>query len=373
MIEDSHRDTPETRHAMMLSSDILVLFARGGYEIDSTLRTIQGMSRGKGADGEMYYPTSPVFDIDDNLDWVHPFNPAFLNLGTRAYNGEILKHGDKIVTTFPDGTEVVVWEDLSTVRDDVMFDVRENQRRITGLHRTARSCEGVTVASPRLADYYRTEHKCQDVYVFPNSVIPEDYPQARLAEHEGVRILWQGGGSHMIDWFPLRDAIREVSLKYPQVKWVIWGSAFAWIHDNIPPEQLELLPWTQYPAYKPTRVLVDADINLCPLVDNEFNRSKSCIKWYEGSILTRPEPTLAAKCRPYTEEMVDGETGLLYSDPKEFVQKLSILIENAELRRKLGENAKRWVLENRHYEKTVPGLFEFYQHLRAKKRLAYEV
>jgi glycosyltransferase involved in cell wall biosynthesis len=133
------------------------------------------------------------------------------------------------------------------------------------------------------------------------------------------------------------------------------------------------MDWVPYPTYKAHRVLADADINLCPLIDNQFNRSKSCIKFYEGSILEVPEATLAGNCRPYSEEIVDGENGLLYSDPAEFVTKLSALIENAELRRDLARRAKAWVLENRHYEKTIPGLFEFYQHLRAKKKVLLEV
>jgi glycosyltransferase involved in cell wall biosynthesis len=218
-------------------------------------------------------------------------------------------------------------------------------------------------------EYYRDELGVKNLYQYPNSVIPGDYPKAQLAPRTDgkVRILWQGGGSHMPDWFPLRDAVREVCVRYPQAVFVIWGTNFRWIHDNIPDGQIEFVNWVGYDGYKAYRTLIDADINLCPLVNNIFNRGKSCIKWYEGSILSRPEATLAANERPYSEEMVDGETGLLYDHPDEFVQKLGALIESAELRQRLGENAKKWVLENRLYTKTAVGLHEFYQELRARK------
>ena len=172
----------------------------------------------------------------------------------------------------------------------------------------------------------------------------------------------------MPDWFPLRDAVREVATKYPQTRWLIWGTNYAWIHDNIPEAQIEFIPWIGYDGYKAHRTLIDADINLCPLVDNAFNRAKSCIKWYEGSILARPEATLASNVKPYNEEMVDGVNGLLYDDPKQFVEKLSALIEAPDLARRLAEQAKADVIRTRHYEKTVPGLYEFYQETRARKR-----
>lgn len=177
----------------------------------------------------------------------------------------------------------------------------------------------------------------------------------------------------MIDWFPLRDAVREVSLKYPQVTWVIAGTTYKWIHDHIPPAQLEFHDWVDYNAYRPTRMIYDADINLCPLNGNsKFNESKSAIKWYEGCMPYAPEATLAGNTAPYSDEMVDGETGLLYNDPKEFAEKLGILIENSELRKKLGKAAKEWVIQNRHYKVTAPGLFDFYRELRKRKAVALE-
>lgn len=353
----------------MLSADILLFFAAGGAAVERMMRSMKEVKPGWNNDKtEMIYPPSLVFDVDDNLDYVHPFNHTFVRFGIRAFGGQQLKPGDMLTTTLGDGTEVVIWEDKKTHIDNETFDIQRNWNTVARIHNIARMCDGVTVPSTYLANYYREVHKCQNVYVFPNSVVPEDYPTARLQPHEGIRILWQGGGSHMVDWFPLRDAVRTIALKYPQVKFIIWGSAYRWVHDNIPEAQLELHDWVDYEAYRPTRVLMDADINLCPLRDNEFNNSKSAIKWYEGCMPAMPEATLAGNAGPYQEEMKDGETGLLYRTPEEFVEKLSILIENAELRRKLAESGKEWVLDNRHYSKTIPGLMDFYRELRAKKR-----
>ena len=370
---DNGRLDPEKVATAMLSSDVYLMFATGGIHANARIEMIRNMNAGHSDDGgQILYPPSVVFDLDDNLDWVHPFNSTFVHLGTRAYDGTILTPGDSLTTTLADGTEVVIWQDGKPGPEGTLFQVEENHKRVAGVHNTARRADGVTVPSPYLAKYYKEVHKCTSVHVFPNSIFPEDYPKVALRPHDGIRILWQGGGSHMIDWFPLREAVKTICLKYPQVKFIVWGTAYKWIHGNIPEDQLELHDWVPYDAYKPMRILMDADINLCPLVDNEFNRSKSAIKWYEGLLGEHPEPVLAGNCGPYAEEIIDGKTGLLYSTPEEFVEKLSVLIENEAKRKELGENAYKWVMENRHYEKTIPGLFEFYGELRARKKLALE-
>jgi glycosyltransferase involved in cell wall biosynthesis len=267
-----------------------------------------------------------------------------------------------------DGKTIMAGDDYYRVNQ---WDIATGHAKF--IHETAKRCDGTTVTCRQLAEYLKTTHQYQNVYIYPNSIIPEDWRRPQLAPHEGVRILWQGGGSHMIDWFPLKDAIRSVALKYPQAKFVIWGTSFKWVMDAIPEAQYEYIDWVPYEAYKATRVIVDCDINLCPLKANDrFNESKSAIKWYEGCMPAIPEATLAANTSPYSDEIEDGETGLLYNDPAEFAEKLGILIERAELRKKLGESARKWVLENRDYRLTTPPLFEFYKELRARKAMALE-
>ena len=365
----------EDAHMAMMTSDIALFFALGGGGIQTTIENLKAMNPGWNDDRtEMVYPPSIVYDMDDNLDWVDPFNEAYVRLGTRRWDGELMKPDDKLTINFENGDKPLdLWQDRVTIRQGEVFNVARNHKYVQGCHQVARRCDGVTTTSPYLAKYYREVLGCQSVHVYPNSIVPEDYPVARLQPHEGVRILWQGGGSHHRDWMPLRGALAEIAQKYPQAKFVIWGTSFKWVMDAIPEEQYEFIEWVPYDAYKPMRVLVDCDINLCPLTDNEFNRSKSAIKWYESTMPFRPEATLAARVAPYSDEIEDGRTGLLYSSPREFVEKLSTLIENVELRRKLGDEARNWVQLNRHHLKTAPDLFQYYSELRARKKEALTV
>lgn len=366
---DKGDSVPEIQIEAMLTSEVNLFYSMHGEDFLHRLKVIREMNPGFKPDGSLIIPPVAVVDWDDNTDYIHPYNWTYGRNGFRTYpEGEILKPGEGIVTVDEDGNEKILWMDRVTRdHEGILFDVARNLRQMKYRHECIRTAHGATATTKVLANYFRDVCGQKNTYVFPNTVVPEDYPEYPLVPKDEIRILWQGGASHAIDWFPLRDSIREVCRRYPKVKWVVYGELFTWLREAIPADQIELIPWDDYAAYKLRRGLLQIDINLCPLADNAFNRCKSAIKWYEGSIWSKPEATLAQATGPYKAEMVDGETGLLFSTPEEFVEKLSILIENADLRKRLGHNARQWVLDNRTPEKTVPGLFEFYKELREQR------
>ena len=317
-------------------------------------------------DTHVVYPPLVVMDSDDATDWIHPFNIAYSTLGIRNQQGDILKPGDNVTTSI-DGVETILWEDKKTVgQQGTVFDIERNLRDVGYHYDCARLAAGITVTNDFLAGIYRDEG-CKEIYIYPNSLNPDDYWFPELAPHKEVRIIWEGGDSHMDSWISIREPLLDVLKNNPHAKLVVFGAAFDWMKTQIPKEQFEFHSWVQYDAYKLHRYCMDADINLAPLVDSAFTKSKSAIRWYEASMGPRPEATLAAKVGPY-EEITDGENGLLYDSGQEFAQNLHELINNADLRKRLGPEAQKWVLANRTVEKTVPGLVEFYKHLLAKQR-----
>jgi len=80
-------------------------------------------------------------------------------------------------------------------------------------------------------------------------------------------------------------------------------------------------------------------------------------------------PTLAQNSAAYAKEMIDGETGLLFNNPQEFEDKLSLLIENETERKRLGRNAKDWCHEHRDAMKEVPKMVQWWQELREERKL----
>lgn len=374
MDRGSHHFDPKVKDEQsllsMITSDVDLFYATDGENGRSILETLKGMNAGT-IGGKLIYPPSAVYDIDDNLDWVHPYNPTFAIYGVRGTDGTLLRPGDNVATKLADGRNVLLWQDGVTQGEkQVTFDIKRNHAYLDNVHQFAAGCDGFTSPSRHLLKYMQENHGYPEGYVYPNSVIPEDWFFPKFAPRKKkVRILWQGGGSHMSDWFALRAPVQYIAKKYPHVTFVLFGSVFNWISDAIPEKQLEIHPWVPFEGYRATRAMMDCDINLCVLRDDEFSRSKSAIKFYEGSLGHAPEATLAPDMPPYNEEIVDGETGLLYEpdNAESFAANLQTLIENVELRRKVAENAQKWVLTNRHYMKTGPGLYEYYHELRLKK------
>lgn len=366
---ETHENNLKESAAARLHSDFNHYYSYGGngilHEIEVTKRMRPAIRN-----GEPLFPPTTIYDTDDNSDFVSPFNATFTTMGIRGYpDAKLLEPGEGI-QIHNNGRLVGEWIDRETQRNGVVFDIERNLYDMKIRHQILRACHGVTVASPKLKSYMEQVVGVKSCYFFPNTVVLDDYEKIRATRDDpnSIRILWQGGASHYVDWYPLRGAVKEISEKYPNVKWVIYGQWFDWVHEAIPDHMVEHHPWSPYETYKMKRGLLNVDINLCPLANNAFNICKSAIKWYEASIWEKPEATLAANVSPYKDEMQDGVTGLLYNTPEEFVQKLSLLIEDADLRQRLGENSKKWVLKNRTPEATIPGLMEYYYEVRAKHK-----
>ena len=76
----------------------------------------------------------------------------------------------------------------------------------------------------------------------------------------------------------------------------------------------------------------------------EFNKSKSCIKWYEYSALG--VPCVVSSVKPYSTE-INTANSMPYNSPEEFKIQLKRLIESKRLREEIGREAWKWVKKNR--------------------------
>ena len=116
-----------------------------------------------------------------------------------------------------------------------------------------------------------------------------------------------------------------------------------------------------YDIYEKT--LRESDIALLPLLDNEFNRAKSDLKFIEcagNGAVALASPVV------YSQTLKDDENGFIFKDTKEFAEKLQVLIDNPDKRRKLATAAYEYVKHNRllsqHYEERL----DWYRELLAK-------
>jgi len=87
-----------------------------------------------------------------------------------------------------------------------------------------------------------------------------------------------------------------------------------------------------------------ADINLAVLSKSLVTDTKSEIKWLEAAMFGIP--SVVSKTATYAEVITDGETGLLCDDQDDFYQAIDRLIEDKDLRIRIGEAARETVLKD---------------------------
>jgi GT2 family glycosyltransferase/glycosyltransferase involved in cell wall biosynthesis len=189
----------------------------------------------------------------------------------------------------------------------------------------------------------------QNVLLIPNALDEQLWRRPSLAErpsrnHNEVRLLYMGTRTHDEDLELIMDDMRRLNDKYgDQVTFTAIGG-FA----GNPPEtvRVERVPASAgtYPEFaKWMSQSCQFDIALAPLVDSEFNRYKSYIKFLDYGICGFA-PVLS-DVLAYREVVKAGETGVLVaSAPGQWFHALCLLIDDPALRHELAQNARDDVL-----------------------------
>lgn len=257
-----------------------------------------------------------VVDIDDNFLDVDEANPAHklyeANKMSKANLGAILSFADAItVSTVP---------------------LKERLER-------------------HLKELHGVEKK---IFVIPNYNDIGDWNYDHKKNEKGLVIGYMGSVSHAGDLKMVLPHIKTVMEKYSDVGFQLMGQInfreAKKIFKNWSQELRNRLflvtpmhNFSDFPYYFSQQPW---DIGIAPLENTPFNQCKSHIKWMEYSMYQIP--TVASRVYPYymdilgKETIEDGETGLL-AEENEWVEKLSQLIENKELRQKIGQNAHNHV------------------------------
>jgi glycosyltransferase involved in cell wall biosynthesis len=303
-----------------------------------------------------------VFDTDDDLFRVEPLNPAFRDLGTN-WQGQTIPRGHQVTIEVPGAGRQVLFADGKEG-----FSVEANMKKQAALRDNIIAADLVTTTTHRCASYVARESGRGDIHVYPNCIDFSDWPRVDLAQDEKVRILWESSHSHFEDMWPYATALGEVQKKYPNVEIILFGAPYKWLREQLVEERTTCLPWTTYSNYIWRLSTLNMDINLAPLHDSEFNRCRSAIRMYEPAACWKPAATLAENTGAFADEIIEGETGMLFSTVEEFKTKLSGLIEDSVLRKQIAANAKDWVRTNRDPMLHVPKLIEAYQRLRDIRR-----
>jgi len=367
VLDDLSPNVPlQKRVNTVAHSDICLFYQPTSESLLHDMKTMNDWKQAKDVNGLFHCPPSFVVDTDDDLFSVHPMNPAFQSLGIRTPDGKDLEDGCEIGFANEAGNRQAMWRDGTNG-----FDLKRNRATLQALRNLAQGADAVTTSTPGCLEYVQRELKPRQGFVNPNAVRFDHYPDLKGVHiskdnPNEVRILWQGSPTHFEDWYAIRHQLSSVLRKYPHARLVIWGVVYPWVMEMLNPDQVIHHKWLPYELYRPTLVTMGHDINLAPLLPTRFSSARSAIKWYESSLLKQPAATLAQRAGAFNE-IEHRQTGMLFDTPQEFEANLCELIEDATLRKSLGENARDWVRENRDAFKLAPKLMEFYESVRKER------
>lgn len=291
--------------------------------------------------------------------------------GAKSWNGDILDadlvifelvRSPKVVETAKEQGAKVIYE-----ADDALIDTygteRKNLMQLNDEERentikTIQSCDAMTVTNQLLKDNYARFFD-GPIYILPNYVDFERYPKDPLKIEKNIdeiRIGWFGSRGHLEDFKLIIPAMKVLMKKYPNLKFVYNGfggmssdrriTEIGWGEDvfkELPREQREFYIGVSGDEWPMKLQCMGYDIGIAPLVDDYFNNCKTPIKWMEYSVVEVP-----SVCSPplYKEVVDHGKTGFIADSTEEWLEYLTLLIENVKLRKKIGKAAKADVIAN---------------------------
>lgn len=210
----------------------------------------------------------------------------------------------------------------------------------------------MTVSTSPLRKVYKRHKKAEkgsgEIKVIPNYIDLETYVVGDLRRSQDtIRIGYHGGVTHYYDLVKTSflPAISYILGKYEgKVVFDICGFLPDTIVQDIPyvtsqTGTSDFYEWIDlWKKWSPT-----IDIAVAPLGDTEFNKSKSNIKWQENA--AAHIPLVASDVGPY-KMIKHGVDGFKANSVEQWIEYLSALIENEELRRTVGEQAYKEVETN---------------------------
>jgi glycosyltransferase involved in cell wall biosynthesis len=216
--------------------------------------------------------------------------------------------------------------------DDAIMYSDKNPERYSRSHlipfrRSVKLADMVIAGSPYLAEHARRFNP--NVEVLPIGLKISDYrPDCRPKVDGKIRLVWIGSSGTLKYLAEIKPALEEIGARFNNVILRIICDEFFDL-QNLP---VEKRLWSQ-----DTRGtdLATSDIGLAPLPDNRFTRGKCSFKVLEYS--AAGIPLIASPVGTNSDYVRDNVTGFLVTDTRQWIDRITQLIDSSQLREKMGQ------------------------------------
>jgi ubiquinone/menaquinone biosynthesis C-methylase UbiE/glycosyltransferase involved in cell wall biosynthesis len=335
--------------------------------------------RAKGA--EIAYQAYDHNDLDSTSEWQkrirHKHVQAQFDAIFNCADMSIFQvTGSMDVIAFLRCAKDVYKKPMFTEIDDWLFDVpsynlasqayKPNSDAEWCAYEQIKLSDGVIVSTKFLRDQITDLFPEKPVYIVKNSIDFDIWDNIEIHKtipdkKEGmIRIIYSGCSNHDWDVEIVKKPLLALLEKYKNLE-IVWSMQFESWKQIDHPRVIYCNKWLPYTKFPGMLKGWDGDIGIAPLRDNNLNRAKSNLRWLEYSALKLP--SVVSKVQPF-QECIDGKNGLLANSNKEWFEKLSLLIEDKDLRLKLGETAYQDIKENYNMDKVAEGYMQLLKEIK---------
>ena len=210
----------------------------------------------------------------------------------------------------------------------------------------------LTVSTEYLRDKYSRWNK--NIVVVPNGVNADLFKYtSTIRQKRGINIGWHGSRTHYSDMEVVAKALKQVLKNNPEARLFFFGYIPLNLFLDVSTDRFSFYPETDIFNFPYTLSSLGIDIAIAPLVDSDFNRSKSCLKWLEFSAARIP--VVASNVGPYKENIRDEIDGFLANNSFQWVSKIEGLLQSTDLRKFISRNAHERVTRDFRPDITVNG------------------
>lgn len=240
--------------------------------------------------------------------------------------------------------------------DDWLFDMpayniasnpyRPNSERERIAYQQIELSDAVICSTRFIEEQLRQIFPEKPIYVVPNAIDFDIWDAVKAQpvvakEASRIRVGYTGCGNHGRDLEMIAEPIKALLDEFPNVEFLTYGPMlrgredkyFMIRHDR----SYVLNRWSTVKDWPAAVKGWQIDIGIAPLLDLNFNRAKSNLRWLEYSALN--VPTVASDVRPFRESIRNASDGFLCLSKREWYDALRTLILNEERRREIGQNA----------------------------------
>ncbi len=203
-------------------------------------------------------------------------------------------------------------------------------------------CDFVITSTPAMKDL--ASNSARAVYIWRNAVDAETRHWAdiarksRLPNAQGTVVLGYASGSraHEADFRVIEKPLGVIFERFGAARLAVSGYLTLPASLAAYADRITEVPFTHYGGYLAN--MVQTDINIVPLVADQFNECKSAIRFLDAAVVG--VPTVASRVGDFVNVIAADRTGALAQGDDEWIETLSRLIGDVPLRRTMATAAR---------------------------------